>query len=500
MATLAGILFLLLVVAVIACGAIAYFYTKNLTDLKRFESIEDVEAYTASCQQKAASSLAKSQQLDKQYRTDYANYQSLQQHISNSQRLYGAFTKASDLDALIQQKNHELNEISQTLGNIRDAAEIAAKVQYYENHLHELQKNIAQVEESNDLQEFGYYKPKYDFESSEQYKIRLDQIKDQQKRMLKEKSACKCVTEWTVEGSKAKGAKMVGEQVKLMLRAFNGESDAAISKVKFNNAVTLENRLNKSFEAINKLGKTKQIYLDVEYLNLKLQELFLNHEYKVAKEEEREAQAEIRTQMREEEKAQKEIEKAKKDAEREEKVKLNALDEARRQLAEQEGANTLKMQELVAKLENELKDAIDRKAKAIARAQLTRSGHVYILSNVGAFGEGVYKIGLTRRLEPLDRVKELGSASVPFPFDVHAMIYSEDAPQLETALHRHFAHCRVNMVNQRKEFFHTSIDDIRQAVASLHANVTFVTAAEAAQYRETVALKKSAPVIEMQTA
>ena len=117
------------------------------------------------------------------------------------------------------------------------------------------------------------------------------------------------------------------------------------------------------------------------------------------------------------------------------------------ELAHKAGQQTAKLESLVSKLENELQAAIDRKAKAIARAQLTRSGHVYILSNVGAFGEHVYKIGMTRRLEPLERVKELGAAPVPFPFDVHAMIYSEDAPALEYKLHQHFAKRRVNLVN-----------------------------------------------------
>ncbi len=144
----------------------------------------------------------------------------------------------------------------------------------------------------------------------------------------------------------------------------------------------------------------------------------------------------------------------------------------------------------MAKLENELQEAIDRKAKAIARAQLTRSGHVYILSNLGTLGKGVYKIGMTRRLEPLERVKELGGAAVPFPFDVHAMIYSEDAPKLENALHRHFAERRVNMVNLRREFFQITLDEVRAAVAEHFGHVTFVTIPKAEQFRKTIALRK----------
>jgi hypothetical protein len=139
----------------------------------------------------------------------------------------------------------------------------------------------------------------------------------------------------------------------------------------------------------------------------------------------------------------------------------------------------------VNRLETDLKDALDRKAKAIARAQLTKSGHVYVLSNIGSFGDGIYKIGMTRRLEPLERVDELGDASVPFPFDVHAIIYSEDAPALEGKLHRAFAARRVNMVNHRKEYFRVTLDEIRDTVQSLHGLVTFLLVPPAEEYRKT---------------
>jgi hypothetical protein len=156
------------------------------------------------------------------------------------------------------------------------------------------------------------------------------------------------------------------------------------------------------------------------------------------------------------------------------------------------GEQTAKLEGLVSRLESELREALDRKAKAIARAQLTKSGHVYILSNIGAFGEGVYKIGMSRRLEPLERVYELGGASVPFPFDVHAMIYSENAPDLECALHRHFTNRRINMINLRREFFRVTLEEIRAAVAEHFGHVTFVLEPEAAQYRQTCAMSKGA--------
>jgi hypothetical protein len=157
---------------------------------------------------------------------------------------------------------------------------------------------------------------------------------------------------------------------------------------------------------------------------------------------------------------------------------------------ERERKQTERLKTIVDKLEAELKDALERKAKAIARAQLTRSGHVYVLSNLGSFGENVYKIGMTRRLEPLERVDELGDASVPFRYDVHAMIYSKDAPTLEALLHKHFEARRVNMVNPRREFFHVTLDEIREAVHKHFGVITFVTVPEAEEYRKSVAMRQ----------
>ena len=153
------------------------------------------------------------------------------------------------------------------------------------------------------------------------------------------------------------------------------------------------------------------------------------------------------------------------------------------------------------RLEQELATAIDRKAKSIARAQLTRSGHVYVLSNIGSFGEGIYKIGMTRRLEPLERVYELGDASVPFRFDVHALIYSEDAPQLKNALHEEFAARRVNRINLRREYFHVALEEIMAAVERHHGTVTFMTKPEAEEYRKSNAMRadeqpQRSPIVE----
>jgi hypothetical protein len=192
--------------------------------------------------------------------------------------------------------------------------------------------------------------------------------------------------------------------------------------------------------------------------------------------------------MREEEQAQRELERARLDAEKEEKRYQDALAKARLEAEKAVGAKQEKLLGQVAELERKLAEAEARKARAIAQAQLTRSGHVYVISNVGAFGEEVFKIGMTRRLDPFERVKELGDASVPFEFDVHAVIYSDDAPGLENKLHRQFHWRRVNRVNERKEFFRVGIDEIAAAVRAERAEIEIVRAPEAAEYRKTLAL------------
>lgn len=352
----------------------------------------------------------------------------------------------------------------------------------------QLRKEFEALDEEANLQSFGFYKPRYDFAASNQYQSKLDDIRDLQKRMIKDKSAAVCRIEWTVNGSRVEGRKQINQTLKLILRAFNGESDAAIAKVKYNNVVVMETRIRKSLEAVNNLAGVQQCQIAPAYLKLKLQELYLVHEYQEKVQAEKEEQRRIREEMREEEIAIRELERAKQEAEREETRYADALRKAREEADRAVGEKQQKLVGKIEELQRRLEEAQSNKERAIARAQMTRSGHVYVISNVGSFGEDVYKIGMTRRLDPMDRVRELGDASVPFLFDVHAIIYSEDAPTLETKLHREFQHRRVNMVNERKEFFRVSIDEIAAFVQRNHGDIEITLAAEAADYRKTIAM------------
>jgi type II secretory pathway pseudopilin PulG len=343
------------------------------------------------------------------------------------------------------------------------------------------------LDEEANLRAFGFYKPRYDFASSDKYEARLDQIRDRQKVMLKDKTAATCSVSWTVNGNAAEGRKQINQTLKLMLRGFNGECDASIAKVKYNNIQVMEGRIRKSFDDIIGLAAVQQCVISPIYLGLKLEELYLAHEFKDRVQSEKEEQRRIREQMREEEAAQREIDKRKVDAEKEEQRYAAALAKAREDVERASGAKQAKLLEHVQELELRLA-AAQQNTRAVAQAQLTRTGHVYIISNVGSFGDQIYKIGMTRRLDPQDRVDELGDASVPFEFDVHAMIRAQDAPALENALHRLFHSRRVNRVNVRKEFFRVTLDEIITEVAKLHGEVEVTRLAEAKEYRQTMAM------------
>jgi hypothetical protein len=351
-----------------------------------------------------------------------------------------------------------------------------------------LRKEMAIYEEKIDMIEHGVYEPVYSFDFSSQYLIELYGVREKQKEMIRKDNAAICNTAWSLSGSEAKGRSLVQKQKKLMLRAFNGECDYLISKVKWNNINQVRDRLLIQYESINKLGETNDILIDKEYKQLKLDELFLEYEYQVKKKEEKEAQRLAQEQIREEEKARREYEQAQKEAEKEADIYQTALDKAKEEILQAAGEEQTKLQLKIQLLEAELQATIQKRQRAQSMAEQTKLGHVYIISNIGSFGENIYKIGMTRRLEPMDRVRELGDASVPFKFDVHAMIFSDDAPKLESELHRLFDTKKVNMVNNRKEFFKVSIDDIEMAAKNIGVNVEFVKIPEAEEYRETLAI------------
>ena len=338
------------------------------------------------------------------------------------------------------------------------------------------------------VQEFGLYKPQYDFANSLDYKERLAKVRDQQKTLIKEKRAVNGNTSWQVNGSASKGKKMVSDTQKLLLRAFNTECDDIISKVKYTNFDASLDRIYKSSDAISKLGSIMNISVSNDYLDLKIKELRLAFEYQQKKQEEKEAQKAERAELREAAKLQKEIELQRKKIEKEQTHYQTAYEKLLKQLeATPDNVDLIKKK---AELENQLQD-IEKAIQDIDYREANhKAGYVYIISNIGAFGENVYKIGMTRRLDPQDRVDELGDASVPFNFDVHAMIFSDDAPALEAALHKAFEDKKLNMVNTRREFFNVTLDEIKEVVKkNFDKTVEFIDVPDAEQYRVSQKMK-----------
>jgi hypothetical protein len=387
-----------------------------------------------------------------------------------------------NFEKLITEKETEITSIQENLAKLNVDYKVALETYT------RLRKEINLFENKLDLIEFGVYEPIYDFEKSSEYRDEQNKVIELQKKLITEERAAICRTNWTIDGSVAKGKASTKRYIKLTLRAFNGECESLIAKVKWNNVNQMKERIKKSFETINKISESQTVSIQREYLNLKLKELTLEYEFQLKKQKEKEELRAAQEALREEEKARREFEQAQKEAEKEEANYQKALDKARKEIEQATGEKHNVLLAQIEKLELELKNAHERKERALSMAQQTKRGHVYIISNIGSFGEQVYKIGMTRRLEPEDRVKELGDASVPFQFDIHAMIFSEDAPSLENELHKAFSNKKVNMLNNRKEFFKVSLDEIEQKIKEIGHDTEFIRIPEAMEYRETLAI------------
>lgn len=390
--------------------------------------------------------------------------------------------KESILTSIKEEKDKFEQEKKQNEDTIKSLEEqIASLIKECE----EKKSQIIELDDTILLQDFGMYSPVYDFANLEMYKGRLDEIRQQQKNMILAKTAASCSRVWTVDGSLSKGQAMTNQNIKQIVRCFNDECDVLISKVKFNNVMAYIEKIHKSADALNRMNTKNAVSLSSDYVELKVQELKLAYEYARKKQDEKEEQRRIREQMREEARLQKEIEEARKDIEKEQKHYANALEKINKQLVscDDEERNLLlekkaEIEKHLGELQTAIKDIDYREANK-------RAGYVYVISNIGSFGENVYKIGMTRRLDPMERVDELGDASVPFKFDVHAMIFSDDAPALETALHHAFENKKVNMVNARREFFNVTLDEIEDVVRKNYdKTVDFIKIPQAEQYRE----------------
>ena len=418
----------------------------------------------------------------------------LQERYAQMQALakkYGAM-EVLEIQRHIEKENVSLEAVRQTIKSAeRDVAALTHQTS-------ELRAQVLVFEETVLLESFALYEPKFKLNASHEYKTRLDSVRERQKVMIKNGEAATGNMGWEVNGSKAEGRKLVNDMLKLVIRSFNNEADYCVDNVKFDNIELGEKRIRQSFEAGNRLGRVMTVRLSEAYLNLKLDELRLAHEFQTKKQEEKEEAKRVREELREQQKLEQEIRAAREKIAKERKHFAAALRDLNVRLEkvaiEEERALLLtKIAEVEAGNAN-----LDSEEKVIDyREQSAKAGYVYVISNIGAFGEGVYKIGMTRRLEPMERVDELSDASVPFWFDVHAMVFSDNAPALEAKLHERFAAGRLNKVNGRKEFFRADIAEIESIIRANYDAVVEVThEAAAEQYRESLRMAMPKPEIQ----
>ncbi len=362
-----------------------------------------------------------------------------------------------------------------------------------ESQINSIKEDLSIFEPKHSLINLGFIEePTYLFETSDRFKEEIKIIREEQNNLIKENKCIEIPDDIAVTSDSKYANKILKGQADLMIKAFNIECDNLMAAVKSSNYSSILERIDKVATGIDKSALSLKCGFSREYVNLKFKECELQYQFKLKQAREQEEQAIIKEQIREEQKAIREYERALAKAQKEENMYKTALETARKELEIAGDKDKEKLEARIRLLEQQLNEAEENQKRAQSMAEQTRRGYVYILSNIGSFGEDIYKIGLTRRLEPLDRVKELGDASVPFSFDVHAMIYSEDAPALETSLHKEFSWLRVNQVNHRKEFFNVNLLEIQKMATNLvEGEIDFKVTALAEEYYESLKLRGS---------
>ena len=329
-------------------------------------------------------------------------------------------------------------------------------------------------DEGVEMLDFGWTDYKSPAASSIALKEQLDEVRATIKKMIRTGAAVDASENFTFNNSKAKGNKFVRDMAKMMLRAYNAEAENCVLTVKAGNGDVARRRLERARDQIVKLGALIDLQITFHYHQLRIKELELTLQYQNAKKAEKEAEREKRARLREQARAEKELRAERERLEKERQHYLNVLK------AVEEAGDSIeaeKLRQQLAEIEEGINEVVKREANS-------RAGYVYVISNIGSFGERMVKIGMTRRLDPMDRVRELGDASVPFKFDVHALFFSDDAVSVETELHHRFADKRVNRINTRREFFYATPAEVREALKDIAGNLLeFTEEPEAEQYR-----------------
>ncbi len=385
------------------------------------------------------------------------------------------------VQGLVGQAQRQLAELHQQYeANRSHVSHLANEIARAEVNLTRLREEIGDVQQRLFRADLGYYDFSHPAEASVELGLELAKVRAEAKAMVSNRTATTATRFFTFNDSHAKGRKFTSDMSKLMLRSYNAEAENCILKVRAGSLDSAVKRLQRAKDQAERLGKMIDLEIASRYHWLRTRELFLASQHLQAKALAKEAEREERGRLREEKQAQKEFEK-----ERAKLVKERGHYEKLAEALKLKG-DMETLAEILAKLKQ-----LDIDIKAVDyRVANIRAGYVYVVSNVGSFGDNIIKIGMTRRLDPMDRVRELGDASVPFRFDVHALFFSEDAVGVEAELHRRFADKRVNRVNLRREYFYATPAEVKEQLVDIAGTLLeFEETAEAEQYRESQRLR-----------
>lgn len=476
----------------------AYFVYKSLKEKDSTpEEIEQKKKELEQLDEKLAQTESeKEEEINKKLSAKQEELDNIQQKLDDMEA-----ERIAEVENKIKTRKDELDNLDETYAKLtkekneeldRSIEEKRKQEMNLKYEIKKLQDELVFTTDEMTLQSYGLYEPKYPFMDATAYKEKLDNLRRRQKDMIKKGTATTTNPNMTLDGDLKKGQKMIKDSIKQILRTFNTECDMVIGKVKRSNYENSRKRIRKSFEQLNKLNSHIGINIRMGYLNLKLEELQLALDYQIKKEEEREALREAREKEKEEKKLQKKLEKERKKFEKENNTINSEIEEAKAKMAQAAADEKAKLEAEIAKLQAAL-DKNNEEVKKINEWQETPgAGYVYIISNIGSLGEEIFKIGVTRRDNPEERIRELSSASVPFRYDSHVFIFSKNAYDLENQLHKRFDKKRVNKVNMRKEFFKITMDDVKQIVEENKGAVhSFVEVPEAEEYRETLMIEQS---------
>ncbi|MBD1808856.1 DUF4041 domain-containing protein [Microcoleus sp. FACHB-SPT15] len=379
-----------------------------------------------------------------------------------------------------------------------DIADLERQQEFLNTQITNLHQELRELDAKVYLHAIDYYEPKFDFIQSSEYVIHLKNIKLDQERMRKSGKAFISNVKLKLDGSQRKGDKMTKSLLNLIKVAFETQCDYAIREVKYNNVSTLEKKITNIFNKLNKLSDITRCEISLEYLKLKIKELYLKYELEEKQQEEKQKEREIREQMKREEKDRLNFEKAMREVEEAEQIEKKYEEDIakfRQEMEQAVGTQLADYNRRIKYLQEELSKAKINKEKANSDLKRHKAGHIYVISNIGSIGRDIYRIFMTKSSNPDGYVRTM-NPSVPFPFDVQFKLYSEDASETVEYLHQHFNHKRVNIVNEKREFFKVRLDEIEQVVQKIKREAggltieKFEKVPQALEYRRTQAAER----------